>query len=54
MFWGAGNITNSNGRGIQIWYNTINWKGIVEGVINVLYLYSLIEIESSLLCYEIP
>ena len=30
IFWGAGNIINSNGREIQIWSNTINWKGIVE------------------------
>ena len=33
-FGGAGNIINGNGRDIQIWSNTINWKGIIEGVIN--------------------
>ena len=36
MFWGAENIINGNGREIQIWYNTINWKVIVEGIINCL------------------
>ena len=34
MFWGAENIINVNGREIQIWYNNINWKVIVEVVIN--------------------
>ena len=34
IFWGEVNIINGNGRDIQIWSNTINWKGIVEGVIN--------------------
>ena len=36
MFWGSGNIINGKCREIQIWSNTINWKGIFESVINCL------------------
>ena len=30
----VGDIINGNGRDIQIWYTRINWKGIIESVIN--------------------